>query len=372
MITPFKIAVPQADLDDLRTRLRSTRWPDRETVGDESQGVRLAAMQSLIDRWAGGYDWRACEAWLNANGNSKATIHGLEIQFLHVRSPVAGATPLLLTHGWPGSILEFRHVVGPLSDPEAFGGKAEDAFHLVIPSLPGFGYSERPSAAGCDLPEIARIWADLMQGLGYDRWFAQGGDLGAGVATHMAVQGVKGLAGIHLNLPILFPPPIGDGEPEEAELSAISDLIHYQKELSGYSLQQSTRPQTLGYSLSDSPVGQAAWIYEKLIEWSDGVPFPLDEMIDNVMLYWLTGTATSASRLYWESFRKDFHWMPVELQTAVSIFHGDFFKPPRIWGERTYSNLVSWAEQPKGGHFAAWEQPQAFVDEIRRAFRLMR
>jgi pimeloyl-ACP methyl ester carboxylesterase len=375
-IKPFRLAIPPAALEDLKHRLDAVRWPDKQTVADGSQGAPLAKVQALVEYWRTQYDWRRCEARLNGLGQFRTTIDGLGIHFLHIRSRHANAMPLLMTHGWPGSVIEFVKVIGPLTDPVAHGGKAEDAFHLILPSLPGFGFSDKPSDTGWGLPRVARAWAELMRRLGYARWAAQGGDWGAGVATLLGEMRHAGLAGIHLNLPILFPPPL-EGAPNVAEQAALADLTYFGDHLSGYAKEQGTRPQTLGYGLTDSPVGQAAWIYEKLAEWSDGagVPeslFSLDEMLDNIMLYWLPATGTSSARLYWESFAKDFKRVKLDLPVGCSIFRGDNFRPPRVWAERTYSNLIYWNERDRGGHFAAFEQPRAFVEELRAWFAQLR
>jgi pimeloyl-ACP methyl ester carboxylesterase len=376
-VKPFKVAVPQAALDDLKLRLSMARWPDPETVTDWSQGLPLQRLQSLVDYWQHGYNWRAAEATLNALPQFTTLIDGLDIHFLHVRSKHANALPLLLTHGWPGSIFEFLKVIGPLVDPTAHGGKAEDAFHLVIPSLPGFGFSGKPQATGWGLPRIARAWSLLMGRLGYSKWVAQGGDWGAGVTTWLAKQHAAGLAAVHLNLPILFPPPL-DGAPDAQEQAAVAQLVTFDGAKSGYAKLQGTRPQTIGYALADSPVAQAAWIYEKLGTWSDSGNDPesvlsRDDMLDNIMLYWLTDSGASSARLYAESFTTDFSIQKLDLPVAVSIFPGELFRPPRKWGERVYSRLYYWNEAlPRGGHFAAFEQPALFSAELRRAFATIR
>ena len=375
-ITPFKVSILPAAVADLRQRLSHARLPEKETVTDWSQGAPLDKVQSLVQHWRGGYDMQRLAKRLNAVPGYWTSIDGLGFHFLHVRSRHEQAMPLILTHGWPGSIVEFLNVIGPLTDPTAHGGKAEDAFHVVIPSLPGYGFSEKPSASGWGLPRIARAWATLMQRLGYQRYAAQGGDWGAGVATWMARQHVPGLAGIHLNLPLLFPPPI-EGEPNAEEKASIAQLIAFGADKSGYATLQTTRPQTLGYSLADSPVGQAAWIYEKLGEWSDSGHQPekvlsQDDMLDNIMLYWITDTAASSARLYAESFATDFSPQKLDLPVAVSVFPGELYRPLRIWGERMYSNLIYWGEASRGGHFAAFEQPGIFVDELRRSLRPLR
>ncbi|NGZ88140.1 epoxide hydrolase family protein [Duganella aceris] len=375
-VHPFKVALPQAALDDLKLRLSMVRWPDQETVTDWSQGLPLQRLQALVEYWQHGYDWRRAEASLNALPQFKTNIDGLEIHFLHVRSKHPNALPILLTHGWPGSIFEFMKVIGPLVDPTAHGGKAEDAFNVVIPSLPGYGFSAKPQAAGWGLPRIARAWSTLMDRLGYHKWVAQGGDWGAGVTTWMAKQHAIGLAAVHLNLPILFPPPL-DGAPDQQEQAAIDQLTAFNNAKSGYAKLQGTRPQTIGYALADSPVAQAAWIYEKLGAWSDSGNDPesvlsRDEILDNITLYWLTGSGASSARLYAESFSTDFSTQKLDLPVAVSIFPGELYRPPRKWGERVYSKLYYWNEAARGGHFAAFEQPQLFTTELRRAFATIR
>jgi epoxide hydrolase len=375
-VSPFKVHVPQAALDDLKKRLADARWPDKETVTDWSQGVPLAKAHALIEYWHTHYDWRRVESALNGLPQFRSQIDGLGIHFIHVRSKHENALPIILTHGWPGSIIEFLQVIGPLTDPTAHGGKADEAFHVVIPSLPGFGFSDKPTEVGWGLPRIANAWAVLMARLGYSHYVAQGGDWGAGVTTWMAKQRVSGLTAVHLNLPILFPPPPPPaGGYTVAEQQALDHLGKYVSDASGYASIQGTRPQTLGYGLADSPVGQAMWIYEKLQGWSDnraGEAISTDHMLDDITLYWLTDTAASSARLYYESFAKDFARMPLDLPVAVSIFKGDFFTPPKVWGEETYSKLFYWNEVPKGGHFAALEQPDLFVAELRKSFSQMR
>jgi len=377
-VTPFKVHVPQAALDDLKKRLANARWPDKEPVTDWSQGVPLAKAQALVEYWRTRYDWRRAESSLNALPQFRTQIDGLGIYFIHVRSKHENALPIVLTHGWPGSVLEFLEVIGPLVDPTAHGGKADDAFHVVVPSLPGFGFSDRPAEPGWRLPRIANAWAALMGRLGYSHYVAQGGDWGAGVSSWMAKQQPSGLAAIHLNLPILFPPPPPPpGGYTAEEQAALAQLSKYATDRFGYAAIQGTRPQTLGYGLADSPVGQAMWIYEKFQAWSDNKGDPaeaitVDHMLDDISLYWLTDTAASSARLYYESFGKDFVRMPLELPVAVSIFKGDIFAPPKVWGEETYSKLFYWNEVPKGGHFAALEQPDLFVTELRKCFAQVR
>jgi pimeloyl-ACP methyl ester carboxylesterase len=368
-LSPFTVHVPQSALDDLKRRLAAVRWPDKGSVTDWSQGVPLPRAQEFIEYWRTRYNWRRAEISLNALPQFRTQIDGLGIYFLHVRSKHENALPIILTHGWPGSIIEFLQVIAPLVDPTAHGGKADEAFHVVIPSLPGFGFSDKPAKVGWRLPRIANAWGALMARLGYSHYVAQGGDLGAGVSSWMAKQRVSGLAAIHLNLPILFPPP----PPPPGGYTA----AEHADDGSGYASIQATRPQTLGYGLADSPVGQAMWIYEKFQAWSGNKGDPaevisVDHMLDDISLYWLTGTAASSARVYFESFAKDFARMTIDLPVAVSIFKGDFFTPPKVWGDQTYSKLFYWNEVPKGGHFAAFEQPELFVAELRKSFAQVR
>ena len=371
-VRPFRLDIPQAALDDLQRRLDHARWPDKETVGDWSQGTPLAALRDLCGYWRNGYVWRRCEARLNRLGQFATTIDGLEIHFLHVRSPHDRALPLLLTHGWPGSVVEFLEAIGPLTDPP----DPVDAFDVVAPSLPGFGFSGKPEATGWGVEKIAQAWAELMRRLGYARWVAQGGDWGAAVTTAIGVQAPAGCAGIHVNMPIARPLPEDLAAPSEAELRALAALKHYQDWDSGYSKQQSTRPQSLGYGLVDSPVGLAGWILEKMWAWTDNAGSPYDALsrdtiLDNLMLYWLPATGASSARLYWESFAR-FADGEVTIPAGASQFPREIIPAPRKWAERRYRNLVYWNELDKGGHFAAWEQPELFVQELRSCFRLMR
>ncbi len=370
-IKPFTLAVPEAALEDLCARLANTRWPERETVSDWTQGTPLGELQALCAYWQDGYDWRRCEARLNALGQFTTEIDGLDIHFLHVRSPHPNAVPLVMTHGWPGSVIEFMGVIEALANP-ADGGLA---FHVVAPSLPGFGFSGKPATTGWGVEKIGRAWGELMARLGYTRWVAQGGDWGSAVTTAIAVQKVEGCAGIHLNMPIGRPLPEDMANPSAAELKALTALKYYQDWDSGYSTQQRTRPQTVGYGLVDSPVGLAGWIFEKMWAWTDNAGSPFDALsrdgiLDNLMLYWLPATGASSARLYWESFGS-FAPQEIELPVAVSAYPKEILPTPRKWAERNFRNLVHWGEMEQGGHFAAWEQPEAFLRELRTAFALM-
>jgi epoxide hydrolase len=378
-IVPFRIEIPEADLDDLRERLRRTRWPDAETVDDRSQGIRLSYLRDLCEYWLERYDWRACEASLNRFPQFRTSIDGLGIHFLHVRSPQDGALPLIMTHGWPGSIVEFRKVIGPLTDPVAHGGQTSDAFHLVCPSLPGFGFSSKPARTGWGIERIADAWDELMARLGYEHYGAQGGDWGSGVAQALATRHAAHLAGVHINMVTAPPDPDTINELTEHEKDALAAMTHFRDWESGYSKEQSTRPQTVGYGLVDSPAGLCAWIVEMFFAGtdSDGDPANVltrDEILDDVMLYWLPGTGASSARLYWESFDKLTSLPDNKMQVPVgcSVFPKDILRPSRRWAEKTYPDLRYWNEPAKGGHFAAFEQPAIFVDEVRAAFRSFR
>ena len=375
-VEPFHLSIDPSVLDDLNRRLAAARWPEKETVGDWSQGAPLSHVRTLCDHWRNKYDWGRCETMLNGFGQFKTEIDGVEIVFIHKRSPNPNALPLLMTHGWPGSVIEFHKVIGPLSDPVAHGGAAEDAFHVVAPSLPGYGFSGKPAATGWGVAKIAEAWLTLMSRLGYERFVAQGGDWGSAVTSAIGASGAPEVAGVHLNMVIGRPAPEDMDNLTDKEKAALASMEYYQTWGNGYSTQQATRPQTLGYGLVDSPIGQAAWIYEKFFEWTDcdGDPrniLSLDEMLDNIMLYWLPGAAASSARLYWESFRS-FNTDPIDIPVACSIFPKEIFSASRRWAERRYKKLIHWNELEKGGHFAAFEQPELFVTELRNAFRSLR
>jgi pimeloyl-ACP methyl ester carboxylesterase len=371
-VREFRIDVAEAALRDLRRRLDATRWPEKETVDDWSQGVPLAYLRELCGYWARGYDWRAREAIMNGLPQFLAEVDGLDIHFIHARSSEPDAVPLLMTHGWPGSVVEFFKVIGPLTDPVRHGGRREDAVHLVCPSLPGYAFSAKPAAPGWSVETIARAWDSLMDLLGYRRYLAQGGDWGAAVTTEIALQKRGSCAAIHLTLPLAAPTAASKTDPDEADRRAFAAIDRYRSRESGYSAQQKTRPQTLGYGLVDSPAALAGWIIEKFQAWTDcdGHPESVltrDELLDNLMLYWLPGTGASSARLYWESFDRSFanRSEPVELPVGCSIFPKELIPVPRSWAAGRYTNIVYWNEPAKGGHFAAFEQPAAFVGEIR-------
>lgn len=375
-IESFRVEVAQRQLDDLARRLDAMRWPDRETVPDWSQGIPLNFVREVCTYWRDRYDWRRCEAALNAWPHFTTRIDDLSVHFLHVRSRHENALPLLLTHGWPGSFVEFAKCIAPLTNPTAHGGLAEDAFHLIIPSLPGVGFSGHPTVTGWSPDRVARAWTELMARLGYGHWIAQGGDWGAMVTDTIGALAPAGCLGIHLNMAIVFPldSDLADLTPYEA--ASLKTRNDYMANGSGYFQLQNTRPQTLAYALSDSPVGQAAWILEKMVEWSDGsegLALSFDDMLDNIMLYWLNGCAGSSARLYWDTARRvRSHTEVVDVPTGITIFPKEIIRPSRRWAERRFRNIQYWNEVDRGGHFAAFEEPDLFVQELRRFGRLLR
>ena len=389
LIRPFHIRIPEEQLTDLRRRIWATQWPDKETVADESQGVQLATMKELVAYWGKDYDWRKAEAKLNAFPQFVTTIDGLDIEFIHVKSRYPNAMPLIITHGWPGSIIEMLKVIGPLTDPTPSGGKAEDAFDVVVPSMPGYGFSGKPAATGWDPQHIARAWIVLMKRLGYSKFVAHGGDWGDAVTEQMALQAPPELVGIHVNMPATVPPAIDKaalaGEPTPANLSdeernAYDQLVFFYKHGLGYAIEMQNKPQTL-YGIADSPVGLAAWMldhdarsYELIARAFDGHPGGLtrDDVLDNITLYWLTDTGISSARLYWENKLAFFSPKNVTIPVAVSVFPDEIYAAPRTWTERAYPRLIYFNKLDKGGHFAAWEQPELFVSELRAGFAPLR
>jgi pimeloyl-ACP methyl ester carboxylesterase len=390
-IRPFKVNIPEDAVADLRKRVLATRWPDRETVDDQSQGVQLAKLQALVGYWGTQYDWRKVETQLNALPMFVTNIDGLDIQFIHVKSKNPNALPLLLTHGWPGSILELTKAIGPLTDPTAYGGRAEDAFDVIIPSMPGYGFSQRPTDGGWGPDRIGVAWDVLVKRLGYKRYVSQGGDWGSVIADAMGRQAPPGLLGIHVNMPATVPADvakaINDGTPPPAGLSAketaaYESLKTFFSKNAAYGAMMSTRPQTVGYGLSDSPAGLAAWMFDKFNQWtySGGdaeKSLTKDEILDGISLYWLTNSAISSARLYWENNTNNFNAVEqktrdIKIPVAVTVFPGEIYKAPKTWTERAYPNLIYFNEVDKGGHFAAWEQPELFARELRAAFRSLR
>jgi pimeloyl-ACP methyl ester carboxylesterase len=393
-IRPFKINVSEQVIVDLRRRLAATRWPDKETVTDQSQGVQLAKLQELVGYWGSGYDWRKVEARLNALPQFVTTIDGVDIHFIHVRSRHQNALPLIVTHGWPGSIVEQLKIIDPLTDPTAHGGSAEDAFDVVIPSVPGYGFSGRPTSTGWDPDRIAQTWAELMKRLGYSRYVAQGGDWGTPISSAMARQKAEGLLGIHINLPATVPPEVAaalGGGPlpaglSEKERAAIDTLMAYAKSgNAAYFTMLTARPQAVGYGATDSPAGLAAWVlvHPGFKDWkygADPAQSPTkDDVLDNITLYWVTNTATSAGRLYWENGARGSVIVAaaqrtdeISLPVAITVFPDDVYRAPETWARRAYKNLTYFHEVDKGGHFAAWEQPELFSAELRAAFKSLR
>jgi len=394
VIRPFKVYIPQKELTDLKRRIAATRWPDHETVADRSQGAQLEKLQELVNYWGKGYDWRKAEEKLNALPQFTTTIDGVNIHFIHVRSPYKNALPLIISHGWPGSVFELLKIIGPLTNPTAFGGRAEDAFDVVIPSLPGYGFSGKPTEAGWGPERIARAWDVLMKRLGYTHYAAQGGDWGAVITEAMGRQAPAGLAGIHLNLPATIPVEVDaaltTGSPAPAglsgkELDVFNALSKYRKTgAAAYNVIMTARPQAIGYGLTDSPAGLAAWllIHPGFSQWTyddDPDKYPTkDEVLDDFTLYWLTNSSTSAARLYWENAGRGpisataQKTTEIKLPVAITVFPEDVYRAPETWARRAYPNLTYFHEVDKGGHFAAWEQPQLFTEELRAAFKQLR
>jgi pimeloyl-ACP methyl ester carboxylesterase len=398
-VRPFRADIPEDDLIDLRQRAAATRWPDQETVPDQSQGVQLGRLQDLVRYWGTDYDWRKAEARLNSLPQFVTNIDSLDIHFIHVRSPHPNALPMIITHGWPGSILELLKVIDPLTDPPAHGGQAEDAFDVVIPSMPGYGFSERPQITGWDPDHIARAWAELMSRLGYERYVHQGGDWGALVADAMARQAPPALLGIHVNMPATVPgdldTAIKAGAPAPSGLSddekrAFETLSAFYLKNAAYGLMMQTRPQTVGYGISDSPAGLAAWLLdhgdgygqpagaiERVLEAKPAGDLTRDDVLDDISLYWLTNSAVSSARLYWENKYEYFSsaslkTADISIPVAVTVFPEEIYRSPRSWAEQAYRQLIYFNEVDKGGHFAAWEQPELFTEEVRAAFRSLR
>ena len=375
-ISPFVISISDEQITDLKNRIANTRWPDAETTSGWNQGVPLAYVRELVQYWGEQYDQQRLANRLNAFDNFKTNLLGLNIHFMHIKSSNPNARPLLLTHGWPGSVVEFLKVIGPLTEPQEHGGTADDAFHLVIPSLPGYGFSDKPQATGWGVEKIADAWSTLMARLGYSQYFAQGGDWGSVITSYIARQDPEHCLGIHINMGIVAPDPNAENL-TASELSIMAGWKYYQDWDSGYSKQQATRPQTLGYGLVDSPSGQAAWIVEKFYQWMDcgGHPENIvsrDELLDNIMVYWLTGSGASSARLYWESFGGgEGREQPVSIPMGATISAKDIFRTSERFASRVFTNIVYWKDKEEGGHFAAFEQPNAFVSELRECFGVM-
>jgi pimeloyl-ACP methyl ester carboxylesterase len=391
VVRPFRIEVAQAEVEELRRRIDATRWPARELVSDRSQGVQLAAIQNLARYWRSEYDWRRCEARLNALPQFKTEIDGLDIHFIHVESEHTDALPLIMTHGWPGSVVELLETIGPLTDPTAYGGRAEDAFHLVLPSIPGYGFSDEPTELGWGPIRIGRAWAELMRRLGYSRYVAQGGDVGSQVTDAMGRLALDGLIGIHTNL---LTPALADAEalsespPTTEERAALDALAQFHATGAGYFVVQATRPETIGYALLDSPIALAAWMidhdtdsYQKIarcfVDGQTSGNLTQEHIVDNITLYWLTGTGASAARSYWEEGQENARAAgqaptPVSIPVGFTTFPGEIWRTPRSWVEKAYPNVTYFNEVDKGGHFAAWEEPGLFSEELRAAFRPLR
>lgn len=378
-VQPFSLDIPAADIADLKNRLAGARWPEAETVEDWSQGLPLAYHREFCHYWGNEYDWYQTQERLNHHDQFIAEIDGLDIHFLHIRSSHENAMPLIITHGWPGSIIEFHKILEPLTEPTRHGGSAEDAFHLVCPSLPGYGFSGKPKTTGWGVEKIAAAWDTLMLRIGYDSYVAQGGDWGSAVTTTIGMQDKGHCVGIHVNMPNAGATRAARENPDDADKAALAGAAFYQQWDSGYSKQQSTRPQTLGYGLADSPVGQSAWILEKFYQWTDCKGHPenvltRDEIIDNIMFYWLTNSSASSARLYWESFGTAFSGADntVKLPTGISSYPKEIIRTPRSWAEQRYTNIQYWNDLDRGGHFAAFEQPELFVQEMRNWLKTAR
>jgi pimeloyl-ACP methyl ester carboxylesterase len=391
LIHPFKYHASEVALDDLQQRIKATRWPEKETVSNRSQGVQLQQIREITDYWATNYNWRITEAKLNALPQFVTNIDGLDIHFIHVRSRNPHALPIIITHGWPGSVFELLKTIGPLTDPEAYGGRAEDAFDVVIPSMPGYGFSAKPKGTGWNPDHIARAWDVLMKRLGYRSYVAQGGDWGSVVADAMARQKPAGLLGIHVNMPATVPPEIAkllnSGAPapngmSAEEKAAYHSLAYLYTKGAGYAGIMVTRPQTIGYALSDSPIALASFFLDKFNDWTysggdAGKVLPKDEMLDDITLYWLTNTGASSARLYWENNNNNFNateqkTAQISIPVAITVFPGEIYQAPKTWAQRSYRNLIYFNKVKDGGHFAQWEQPQLFAEEMRRAFRKLR
>jgi pimeloyl-ACP methyl ester carboxylesterase len=379
-LQPFTVNIETTVLDDLRQRLNNARWPERETCEGWNQGIPLAYTRELANYWASGYDWRRFEKKLNSWPQFVTTIDDIDVHFIHRKSPHKNALPLIISHGWPGSIVEFHKVIDALADPTAHGGSAEDAFHVVAPCLPGYGFSGKPTHTGTSVEKIGRMWGTLMARLGYSRYVAQGGDWGSMITQSMGMTETEHCAAIHINMPIVAPDPDTMAELTPVEQAALVDMGTYMETGSGYSKQQSTFPQTLGYGLADSPIGQMAWVVEKFYMWTDcdtnGTRHPeniltKDELLDNVMMYWLNNTAASSARLYWESFSQP-NMDLITIPVGCSIFPKEIFRCSRRWAQKRFTNLIHWNELERGGHFAALEQPELFLGELRTCFRALR
>lgn len=385
-IKPFKANIPAAAISDLKSRVMATRWPSKETVNDQTQGVRLDQIQALVKYWGTKYDWRKAEAKLNALPQFTTNIDGIDVHFIHVKSSHPNALPIVMIHGWPGSVFELIKTIAPLTDPVAFGGKPEDAFDVVIPSMPGYGFSGKPVGTGWDADRMGRAFSELMNRLGYKKYLAAGGDWGSVVADKMAAQKPEGLIGIHVNMPATVPPGVAkalnNGEPAPAGLSekenaAFESLKYLYTRGAGYAGMMVTRPQTLGYGLADSPVALASFFLDKMNEWtySGGnaeKSLTKDEILDDISLYWLTNTGTSSAQLYWENNANNFNAVDISIPAAITVFPGEIYRAPKSWAEKSYHNLIYFNEVSKGGHFAQWEEPQLFAEELRAAFKSLR